>query len=79
MTSAEQRQWDAEQYERLAVCPDCDLPMVDRADRRDWPAVCECPFCERCGAHGANVETVMVEDDEVCDEVCRACREAEAR
>jgi hypothetical protein len=53
--------------------------MVDRSDRRYWPTVCECPFCEWCGAHGANVETVMLEDDQVCDEVCQPCRDAETR
>jgi hypothetical protein len=65
--------WEAEQHERLEPCPDCERPMVDRADRRHWPAACACPSCEWCGAQGAGVETVLVEDDEVC----RACRDAE--
>jgi hypothetical protein len=63
----------------LVICEHCGLPMVDRSDRRYWPTVCECPFCEWCGAHGANVETVMLEDDQVCDEVCQPCRDAETR
>jgi hypothetical protein len=75
MKSAEQRQWEAEQYERLEPCPDCELPMVDRGDRRHWPAACTCPSCEWCGAHGTAVGTSIIDDDEVC----RACRDAETR
>jgi hypothetical protein len=74
MKSAEQRQWEAEQYERIELCPDCELPMVDRSDRWYWPTACECPYCEWCGSHGTRVETSIIDD-----EVCRACRGAEER
>jgi hypothetical protein len=49
-------------------CLDCHGPILDRGERLHWPSACECPSCDWCGAHGADVETVLVEDDEVCGE-----------
>jgi hypothetical protein len=48
--------------------------MVDRSSQYTSVA-CQCPFCEWCGAHGPRVETKTIDGDEVC----RACRDAEAR
>jgi hypothetical protein len=74
MKSAEQRQWEAEQYERIELCPHCERPMVDRSSQYASVA-CDCPFCEWCGMHGPQVEITILDDDEVC----RPCRDADGR
>jgi hypothetical protein len=74
MRSAEQRRWEAEQSERIALCPHCERPMVD-ASSQYVSVACQCPFCQSCGAHGPRVETTIIDDDQVC----RACRDAEGR
>jgi hypothetical protein len=73
MKSAAQRQWEAEQYGPAPEeCLDCHRPILDRGDQH-WPVACHCPRCDWCGAHGGTLETVMAEDDELC----QACRAAE--
>jgi hypothetical protein len=72
MKSAEQRQAEAEQHERIELCPHCEQPMVDGSSQYASIA-CQCPFCEWCGAHGPWVVTTIIDDDQVC----RTCRDAE--
>jgi hypothetical protein len=75
MKSAAQRQWEAEQYDPAPEeCLDCHRPILDRGDQY-WPSACHCPRCDWCGAHGPDVETTILDGDEVC----RACRDAEGR
>jgi hypothetical protein len=74
MKSAEQRQWEAEQYPPAPEeCLDCSRPILDRGDQH-WPVACHCPRCDWCGVHGVRLETALVEDDELCP----ACRDPEA-
>jgi hypothetical protein len=54
-------------------CRDCGGPILDRSDQH-WRSACHCPRCDWCGAHGATLDTTLVEDDEVC----RPCRSAGA-
>jgi hypothetical protein len=56
----------------LVICRHCARPMLDPSEQY-YPVACHCPFCDWCGAHGPEVETVTLDEDTVC----RACRAAE--